>query len=132
MKWLAENIRKALDLEFVEDVLVQNYVDLNQRTTEKGKGIAEKRADLANDKSSSDNDDDDNDDATFDEARRRSLMENYDVEGEPSRDAITADDEATATEPTTTEVLEQPDEELVDFEPSPKHFEVPMIHPSMW
>lgn len=36
-----ENIRQALDLEFLENVLFQKYVDLNQRTTAKGKGIAE-------------------------------------------------------------------------------------------
>lgn len=66
---------------------------------------------------------DNNEDAAFEEARRRSLLENYKVEGEPSRAADVA---ATTTKPTTTKVVEEEvEEEMVDYEPSPEIFEVP-------
>lgn len=84
-----ENIRQALDLEFLENVLVQKYVDLNQRTVDKEKDVA--KAEETSDDEDGDGDDKDDQDAAFEDARRRSLLENYGVEGEPSRAATTTE-----------------------------------------
>lgn len=106
-----------------EEVLIQKYVDLNQRTYAKGKGVVEAAADES---SSNDDDVDDNPkDAVFEEARRMSLLENYQVEGDPSRTDATDAAITITTEPI--EVLEEVhvEEELVDYEPSPVIDEVP-------
>lgn len=73
---------------------------MNQRTTDKGKGIAEE---AAADGSSYENDDD----AALEEARRRSPLENYLVEGEPSKVGATNAATTITTEPATTKVHEK-------------------------
>lgn len=120
LKWSGtENVWQALDMEFVEEIMVKKYVDLNQRI-DKGKGVAEAE-EAADDED--DDDDSNNEDVVFEEARKSSVLENYVVKREPSRAATTT---ATTTEPATTEILEEEvEEELVDFELFPDHFEVP-------
>lgn len=99
---------------------------MKQKTTDKGKGIAEEVA--AGGSSDGDEDDDNHlEDAAFEEARRKSLLENYSIDGEPSRNVVANVAAATTTELATTEVLEEEhvEEKLVDYEPSPEVVGVP-------
>lgn len=81
--WLGtDNVKLALNEEFLEQVFTQKYVDLNQRTADKGKGVAidddaGKAANVARNEDYFD-EDDENDDIA--EAIRRSLVMNYAVE----------------------------------------------------
>lgn len=96
-------LRKVLDLNFVEEVSVQKYVDLNQRTTDKGKAIADEPVDESSGDDDNDNNDDNLEDVLFEIARRRSLLENYITEGERSK----ANVNGAAVEPATIEVYEE-------------------------
>lgn len=105
LRWLGtDNVGQALDLKFVEDVLVQKYAYLNQRKVDKGNGVeVDEEAKVATDEKAF------NDDAT--KATRRSLLENYVVEGESSRPTAKT---------TTIEVVDKEEEELVDYGSSPE------------
>lgn len=89
LSWLGTyNVKLDLNDEFLEEFLTQKNAYLNQRTADKGKGIttdddARKEAYVGGNGDSSNDDDGENNDVA--EATRRSLFENYVVEGEPSR-----------------------------------------------
>lgn len=74
-------MKKALHLEFLDEVLIAKYDELIQKVADKSKGIVEEEeattiANIAKEEEISEHD--------LEEATRRSLLENYPAEGESS------------------------------------------------
>lgn len=89
LSWLnTQDVKQALNVEFLEEVLTQKYANLNQQATEKGKSMVDEAIEATSVAANEEVYEQD-----LEEATRRSLIENHPVEGQSSKTPTTTIEE---------------------------------------